>query len=143
MSYAVITDRIALSTRGDAHMVDLTDEVARRVTARGLREGQVLVFVPGSTGAVTTIEYEPGLLRDFPECFDRIAPRGRPYHHDETWHDGNGYAHVRAGLLGPSLSVPVSGGKLLLGTWQQIVFVDFDNRARRREIVVQLSGVLA
>jgi secondary thiamine-phosphate synthase enzyme len=101
----------------------------------------VLVFVPGATAALTTVEFEPGLVRDLPELFERIAPRDRPYHHDETWHDGNGHSHVRASLLGPSLTVPVQGGKLLLGTWQQIVLVDFDNRPHRRELVVQLSGV--
>jgi secondary thiamine-phosphate synthase enzyme len=103
----------------------------------------VLVFVTGATGGLTTVEYEPGLLMDLPEAFGRIAPEGKTYHHDQTWHDGNGHSHVRASLLGPSLAVPVENGKLLLGTWQQIVFIDFDTRPRRRELVVQLNGVTA
>jgi secondary thiamine-phosphate synthase enzyme len=140
MTQRIVTERLSVSTRGDCHIVDLTAQVTEKVEEHGLRDGHVLVFVPGSTGAVTTVEYEPGLLRDLPEFFERIVPRGHRYHHEETWHDGNGHAHVRASLLGPSLTVPVAGGKMLLGTWQQIVFVDFDNRPRRREIVVQLNG---
>ena len=98
------------------------------------------MFVTGSTAGVTTIEFEPGLLEDLPAAFERLAPQGLRYRHDETWHDGNGHSHVRASLLGPSLLVPFEDGRLLLGTWQQIVLVDFDNRPRRREIVVQLQG---
>jgi secondary thiamine-phosphate synthase enzyme len=135
-----ITDRLPVSTRGDDEVIDLTDGVQQIVERHRLEHGQVLVFVPGSTAGLTTVEYEPGLLRDLPAAFERLAPRGAPYHHDQTWHDGNGHAHVRASLLGPSLMVPVAEGKLLLGTWQQIVLVDFDNRPRRREIVVQLAG---
>jgi secondary thiamine-phosphate synthase enzyme len=104
------------------------------------REGQALVFVSGSTAALTTIEYEPGLLKDLPAAFERIAPKGLRYFHEDTWHDGNGHSHVRASLLGPSLTVPFRDAELLLGTWQQIVLVDFDNRPRRRELVVQLTG---
>ena len=98
------------------------------------------VFISGSTAAVTTIEYEPGLVKDLPEIFEKIAPAGKRYHHDDTWHDGNGYAHVRAALLGPSLTIPFSDGKLHLGTWQQVVLIDFDNRPRKREVVVQITG---
>ncbi len=133
------TERLEIRTRGNAEVVDLTGDVARLVSAAALREGQVLLFVVGSTAALTTIEFEPGLVRDLPELLDRLIPAGR-YHHDETWHDGNGHSHLRASLMGPSLTVPVSGGRLLLGTWQQIVLVDMDVRPRRREIVVQLSG---
>jgi secondary thiamine-phosphate synthase enzyme len=136
----LLTDRLEISTRGDGQVLDLTDGIAAKVAEHRLREGQVLVFVPGATAAVTTVEFEPGLVRDLPELFERIAPRDRPYHHDATWHDGNGHSHVRASLLGPSLTVPVQAGRLLLGTWQQIVLVDFDNRPHRRELVVQLSG---
>ena len=135
-----VTDRIAVSTRGDNDILDLTAEVQALVRRHGFREGQALVFVPGSTAGLTTVEYEPGLLQDLPEAFERLAPRGLPYHHEQAWHDGNGHSHVRASLLGPSVTVPFAEGKLLTGTWQQIVLVDFDNRPRRREIVVQLSG---
>lgn len=121
-------------------MLDLTGEVQALVRRHRFVEGQALVFVSGSTAALTTIEYEPGLIEDLPDLFERIAPRGIPYKHEDTWHDGNGHSHVRASLLGPSLAVPFAGGKLLTGTWQQIVLVDFDNRPRRREVVVQLSG---
>jgi len=139
----LLTDRVAVSTRGDAEMIDVTAAVQEVVTRHGFQEGQALVFVPGSTAALTTVEYEPGLLRDIPEAFERLAPRERHYHHEDTWHDGNGHSHVRASLLGPSLTVPFAAGELLLGTWQQIVLIDFDNRPRRRELVVQLSGEVA
>lgn len=121
-------------------MVDLTSRVQDVISESGFSEGQVTVFVPGATGGVTTIEYEPGLIRDLPEAFERIAPRGARYFHDETWHDGNGHSHVRASILGPSLTIPFSNGRMILGTWQQIIVVDFDNRPRRRDIVVQLNG---
>jgi secondary thiamine-phosphate synthase enzyme len=137
---AVVTDHISVSTRGDDEMLDLTERVQEIVRRHRFREGQALVFVPGSTAALTTIEYEPGLLDDFPAALERLVPRGMRYAHEEAWHDGNGHSHVRASLLGPSLTVPFADGALLLGTWQQIVLVDCDNRPRRREIVVQLSG---
>ena len=133
------TERIEVATRGNADVVDLTSRVAALVESSGLREGQVLLFVVGSTAALTTIEYEPGLVQDLPELLDRLVPPGS-YHHDRTWHDGNGHSHLRASLLGPSLVVPVAEGRLLLGTWQQVVLVDMDVRPRHREIVVQLSG---
>ncbi|HEY3121040.1 MAG TPA: secondary thiamine-phosphate synthase enzyme YjbQ [Vicinamibacteria bacterium] len=136
----IVTDTIRVSTRGDAEMVDLTAQVAEVVRKHEFREGQALVFVSGSTAALTTIEYEPGLLKDLPAAFERIAPKSLRYFHEDTWHDGNGHSHVRASLLGPSLTVPFRDGDLLLGTWQQIVLVDFDNRPRRRELVVQLTG---
>lgn len=137
---AVVTDRVRVKTRGDSDILDLTDDVQALVKKHGFREGQALVFVAGSTAGLTTIEYEPGLLKDLPEAFERLAPRGLEYHHEQAWHDGNGHAHVRASLLGPSVTVPFEDGKLLTGTWQQIVLVDFDNRPRQREIVVQISG---
>jgi secondary thiamine-phosphate synthase enzyme len=140
MSAGIVTDRVQLRTRGETQVLDITQEVAALVQKHGLRHGQVLVFVVGSTAGLTTVEYEPGLVEDLPEAFERLAPRQGRYHHEETWHDGNGYAHVRASLLGCSLAIPVEGGALLLGTWQQIVLVDFDNRPRRRELVVQLVG---
>ena len=137
----VLTDRLELSTRGDAEVVDITERIAEKVGAHRLREGQVLIFVSGSTAALTTVEFEPGLARDLPEFFERVAPRDHSYHHEETWHDGNGHSHMRASLLGPSLTVPVEKGELLLGTWQQIVLIDSANRPRRRKLVVQLTGV--
>lgn len=136
----IVTEIVRLSTKGDDHILDLTARVQSLVEKHSFRDGQALVFVPGSTAGITTIEYEPGLLQDLPTLFERIAPRGIRYHHQERWHDGNGHSHVRASLLGPSLNVPFSDGKLLLGTWQQIILVDFDVRPREREVVVQLSG---
>jgi len=129
-----------VDTRGEGDVQDLTGEVASCVTESGVREGTATIFVPGSTGGVTTIEYEPGVVQDLRDCFDRLAPREIPYAHEEAWHDGNGHSHVRAGVLGPSLVLPVQGGQLLLGTWQQVVLVDFDNRPRRRDWVVTVMG---
>lgn len=136
----VFTDTISLSTRGHADIQDITAQAQDVLHKYGLKEGSLTLFVPGSTGALTTVEYEPGLLKDLPEAFERLAPSNQRYHHDDTWHDGNGHSHVRASLLGPSLVVPFSAGKLLLGTWQQIVFIDFDNRSRNRSIIAQVMG---
>lgn len=136
----IVTDSIPLSTRGDCDIIDITPQVAALVEKHGLTQGQALVFVSGSTAGITTIEYEPGLLKDIPAAFDKIAPQGARYFHEETWHDGNGHSHVRAALLGCSLTVPFNDGRLLLGTWQQIVLIDFDNRPRQRAVVVQLMG---
>ena len=135
------TETIHISTRGRNDILDLTPQVSDVLASSGLQEGQVTVFVPGSTAGVTTIEFEPGLVRDLPEALERIAPMGKTYHHDATWGDGNGYAHVRAAMTGPSLVVPFHDGRLLLGTWQQIVLMDFDNRSRDRRLIVQLIGV--
>jgi secondary thiamine-phosphate synthase enzyme len=137
---AIVTDSLAVQTRGDSQMIDLTSRVQEVVERHGFREGQALVFVSGSTAGLTTVEFEPGLQKDLPEAFERIAPSDIPYAHHETWHDDNGHSHVRASLLGPSLTVPLQAGRLLLGTWQQIVLIDFDTRPRRREVVVQVSG---
>ena len=137
---AVSTQRIHLRTKGHADIVDITDSVAEALNTSGLHNGILTVFVPGSTGGVTTIEYEPGLLKDLPEAFEKLAPTGIRYHHDDTWGDGNGYAHVRAALMGASFTVPFSEGRLILGTWQQIVLIDFDNRTRNRELIVQVIG---
>lgn len=134
------THTISVVTKGANDILDITGEVQKILQDSGLNEGNVLLFVPGSTAGLTTIEYEPGLLKDYPEFFEKIIPAKSRYHHDETWDDANGYAHVRASLQGPSLSIPFSKGKLLLGTWQQIILVDFDNRSRKRNIIVQLTG---
>ena len=137
---SIVTDRVRVQTRGETHILDITQEISALVKKHGLRHGQALVFVVGSTAGLTTVEFEPGLVEDLPEAFERLAPRDAHYHHEDTWHDGNGYAHVRASLLGCSLAIPVEDGEMLLGTWQQVVLVDFDNRPRRREVVVQLWG---
>jgi secondary thiamine-phosphate synthase enzyme len=136
----LVTDSISLSTRGDADIIDITPQVSTMLGRHGFKHGQALVFVSGSTAGITTIEYEPGLLKDIPEAFEKIAPRNARYHHEDTWHDGNGHSHVRAALLGCSLTVPFRDGRLLLGTWQQIVLIDFDNRPRMRDVIVQMSG---
>ena len=140
MAIRIITDSLSLSTRGDTDILDITDKVAALLDKHAFTQGQALVFVSGSTAGLTTIEYEPGLLKDIPALFDKLAPQNARYHHEETWHDGNGHSHVRAALQGCSLTVPFKEGRLLLGTWQQIVLIDFDNRPRRREVVVQLLG---
>jgi secondary thiamine-phosphate synthase enzyme len=131
---------IQLSTRGDTDIHDITDQIARHVTQSGLKAGIVTIFCPSSTSALTTIEYESGALNDLRRLFDEIVPQNRDYAHNARWHDGNGHSHVRAALLGPSLTVPFVNGELKLGTWQQVIYVDFDNRPRRRELVLQLIG---
>jgi len=136
----VVTRRIGLKTKGDCHIIDITRQVAQEVAGSGLKDGTVTVFVTGSTGGVTTVEYESGLISDLRDLFDRLAPSNIPYQHNLRWGDGNGHAHVRASLVGPSLTVPFVDQKLTLGTWQQIVFIDFDNRPRSRELVLQLMG---
>ncbi len=136
----IVTKTVEVSTKGDTDIIDITDQVSACLRSTELQSGNLSVFVSGSTAAVTTIEYEPGLLKDLPEMLEKIAPARKHYHHDDTWHDGNGYAHIRASLIGPSLTIPFSGGKLHLGTWQQVVLIDFDNRPRKREVVVQMTG---
>jgi secondary thiamine-phosphate synthase enzyme len=136
----VVTEKINIQTKGEGDIVDITSEVERRVSQSGIESGTVTVFINGSTAGVTTIEYEPGVVSDFKAMWDRLVPRDIPYRHDQRWGDGNGYSHVRASTLGPSLVVPFSNRALLLGTWQQIVVVDFDNRPRSREIVLQIIG---
>lgn len=136
----VLTEHISVKTKGEVDIIDLTDKIEGAVENSGLSKGIVTIFVPGSTGALTTIEYEPGLLQDFPAALERIAGRDISYEHETRWHDGNGHSHVRASLLGPSLTVPFNDAKLILGTWQQIVFVELDVRSRARNLVVQIIG---
>ena len=136
----VISDSLSFSTRGFNDMKDLTGDVSKKLSASKLQDGIVNLFVPGSTCGLTTIEYESGLVKDFSELMERIIPSNKTYHHDARWGDGNGFSHVRASLLGPSLTVPFSEGRLSLGTWQQIIFVDFDNRSRSRTIMLQFMG---
>lgn len=134
------TASFSVNTKGFNDIVDVTNDVQKILNESGMMEGNALVFVSGSTAGITTIEYEPGLLKDYPQFFEKIIPSNQVYHHDETWHDGNGYAHVRASLQGASFTVPFVNGKLLLGTWQQIILIDFDNRSRKRKIITQLTG---
>jgi len=136
----VFTKRLELTTKGENDVVDITGEVQQAVDDSGLDDGVATVFVPGSTAAVTTIEYEPGLAEDFPAMLERLAPKDINYEHQKAWHDDNGRSHVKASLVGPSLSIPFEDGSLTLGTWQQIVFVELDIRPRKREVVVQALG---
>ena len=137
---AVQTARRSVATRGNGEILDVTGEVAEAVRGSGIANGIATVFVTGSTAALTTLEFEPGLVHDLNAAFERLYPREMEYRHHERWGDDNGHSHVRASMLGPSLVVPVSGGQLALGTWQQIVLVDFDTRPRAREFLVQVMG---
>ena len=136
----VISDSLSFSTEGFNDIKDLTADVSRKLAKHKLKNGLVTLFVPGATGALTTIEYESGLVKDFSELMERIIPSGRHYRHDARWGDGNGFSHLRAALLGPSLTLPFTNGSLNLGTWQQIVFIDFDNRSRSRTVILQFIG---
>lgn len=137
---AVFSQGFSLKTRGNGEVIDITGEVSDAVRTSGLSSGIVTVFVPGATAGVTTIEFEPGLVEDIDEMFERVVPQNREYHHNLRWHDGNGHAHVRASLLGPSLTIPFTDGRLTLGIWQQLILVDFDNKSRNREVVCQVMG---
>jgi secondary thiamine-phosphate synthase enzyme len=136
----VLTSHVEFRTRGNGHVLDVTGDIGRRVHDSGLQNGIVTIFTPSSTSGLTTLEYESGAVHDLEATFDRIVPPDIDYRHNLRWGDGNGHSHVRHALLGPSLTVPFVDGHLTLGTWQQIVFVDFDNRARSRSIVVQIVG---
>ena len=136
----VTTNSIKIHSKGENDMIDLTREISNFIKKSGVSNGTITVFVSGSTGSVTTIEYEPGLVKDFPEMLDRIAPRDLDYGHEQMWHDGNGHSHVKASLMGPSLTVPFIDGELCLGTWQQIVFLELDTRNRTRNLVLQIIG---
>jgi len=137
----VKTEKITVKTQGDCDIVNITEQVGGFVADSGINEGTVTVFNVGSTGAVTTTEYEPGLVNhDIEALFEKLAPAAASYEHEKTWHDDNGHSHVRASLLGPSLSVPVIDGQMTLGTWQQIILVDFDTRPRSRTIICQIVG---
>lgn len=134
------TKEITFDTSGSGDIVDLTDDLRRVVKLSAIRSGTLTVFVPGSTGGLTTVEYEPGLLQDIPELFEKLVPSDREYHHDETWHDGNGFSHLRSSLVGPDITIPFVLGELTLVRWQQVVFLEFDNKARSRTLVLQLIG---
>jgi secondary thiamine-phosphate synthase enzyme len=137
---SVITRTITVSSNGENDMIDITHQIDEATKATMLQDGIVAIFVSGSTAAVTTIEYEPGLKKDFPKMLARIAPSEIEYEHDNTWHDRNGHSHVRASLIGPSLTVPFVNKGLMLGTWQQIVLLEMDTRPRERKIVLQIIG---
>lgn len=136
----IATDFISLSTKGFSDIIDITERVNSIVNKSNVTKGQVTVFCSGSTGAITTIEYESGVINDLKKAIEKIAPSNIPYEHDKRWGDGNGFSHVRAALMKPSLSIPIVKGKMTLGTWQQLVFIDFDNRGRDRNIIVQVMG---
>lgn len=134
------THNFSLKTKGKTDILDITNFVQSIINSSGFIEGSALIFTGGSTAGITTIEYEPGLLDDYPKFFEKIIPSNIKYKHDETWHDGNGHSHIRAALQGASFTVPFANGNLLLGTWQQIILIDFDNRPRNRNIIVQIMG---
>ena len=134
----IINENFVINTHGNTDIINITKHVQNCVYKHELKEGLVCVSIQGSTSAVTTIEYEEGLIKDLREVLDRIAPSGANYHHDEIWHDGNGYAHIRAALVGGSVNIALKDGLLNLGTWQQVVLLDFDNKERSRNITVQI-----
>ncbi len=136
----VVTQEFHLSTQGFCDIHNITEAVAGALQTGGLKDGIATVFTPSATSAITTVEYESGMLSDLKDLFERIAAQAWQYKHDERWHDGNGFSHVRAALLGPSLCVPFTERRLMLGTWQQIAFLDFDNRPRSRRVIVQMVG---
>ena len=140
MTLDITTSYLSFATSGDTDIIDMTRQVSENVVISDIEEGYVHLFVPGSTAAITTIEYEQGAVSDLKEAIERLVPEDTYYRHNERWGDGNGHAHVRASLLGPSLTIPVINGRLALGTWQQVVFIDFDNRPRERRVIMQLAG---
>ena len=137
---AVVTKSIEFKTSGNAESIEITSRLRESLVETCLQNGIVTVFVPGATGALTTVEYEPGLIQDMEELWEKLIPSSKQYHHDRTWGDGNGHSHLRATLLGPSLSVPFCSGAFTLGTWQQVIFIDFDIRSRTRRLVLQFIG---
>ncbi|TLX90197.1 MAG: YjbQ family protein [Thaumarchaeota archaeon] len=136
----VVSKKIHISSDGEGDIIDITQQISNAIKESKIANGLVTVFVSGSTAAITTIEYEPGLKSDFPEMLSRVVPRDIEYKHDDTWHDGNGHSHVRASLIGPSLVVPISNSNLTLGTWQQIVLLEMDTKSRNRNVILQIMG---
>lgn len=136
----VITRTIFIRSKGEGDMIDITPEISKILTESKLKDGIITIFVSGSTAAVTTIEYEPGLRQDFPHMLSRIVPKNIEYQHENMWHDGNGHSHVRASLIGPSLTIPFKDSTLMLGTWQQIVFLEMDINKRERNVILQMMG---
>jgi secondary thiamine-phosphate synthase enzyme len=136
----IVSSELEFKTTGQTDIIDISRQVQEGVLQSGIQDGNMVLFIPGSTAALTTIEFESGVVNDLRNAIERLAPKDIPYEHDRRWGDGNGYSHVRAAILGPSLIIPIRGGKVLLGTWQQIVLLDFDNRPRRRRVTVQIMG---
>ncbi len=136
----VVTKELKIKSKKENDMIDITTQTLELVKKSGIRNGNVTIFVSGSTAALTTIEFEPGLKRDFPDMLERIAPSDIDYGHEQMWHDGNGHSHVKASLIGPSLTIPFTNSKLLLGRWQQIVLIELDTRARDRNLILQILG---
>jgi secondary thiamine-phosphate synthase enzyme len=136
----VLTKIIQIKSKGEMDIINITNQAMAAIGESNIKNGIITVFVSGSTAAVTTIEYEPGLIYDFPEMLSRVAPKDIQYKHDNTWHDGNGHSHVRASLLGPSLTIPIVEGNMSLGTWQQLILLELDTRARSRNVILQLIG---
>jgi len=136
----IVNEKITLKTQGNPDLINITDTLRTLLSKERFSKGSLSVFVIGSTAAITTFEYESGLIKDMEELYERLVPRGKRYHHDDTWGDANGFSHMRAALQGPSLTIPFDNGKLMLGTWQQVVLAEFDNRPRQREIVIQIIG---
>jgi len=136
----VYYDEINVKTKGEVDIIDITNDIQDKISKSNITKGIACVFVPGSTGTLTTIEYEPGLMKDFPVALEKIAPKKQYYRHHETWHDDNGHSHVRASLMGPSITLPIKDGKLIHGTWQQIVFVELDTKNRNRDLVIEIIG---
>lgn len=136
----IINEKIMFHTKGNPDLINITDKVRHVISQTQLQQGNVVLFVIGSTAAITTFEYEPGMINDMQELYEKIIPKSKHYAHDQTWGDANGFSHLRAALQGPSLTIPFNNGKLLLGTWQQIVLAEFDNRPRDRQIALQIIG---
>lgn len=137
---SVVSKEIKINSKGENDLIDITSDIEKILQDSKIKSGIVTVFVSGSTGALTTIEFEPGLKKDFPDMLERLAPKNIEYGHEKMWHDGNGHSHVKASLVGPSITIPFKNSELLLGTWQQIVFVEFDTRGRNRTLIVQIIG---
>ena len=137
---SVYYDEINIKTRGEVDIIDITEDIQKIVNNSKIKNGIACIFIPGSTGAITTIEYEPGLKKDLPKILQKLVPKNEHYDHHETWHDDNGHSHIRASLIGPSITIPIKEERILHGTWQQIVFIEFDTSSRNRNIIVEIIG---
>ncbi len=137
----IVNRKITYETKGSGDLINITVELHRIIEESTLMDGSLTVFVSGSTAGITTFEYEPGMIKDIGEFYEKLAPAGVHYHHDDTWGDANGFSHIRAAFTGPSLSIPFEEGRLLLGTWQQVILAEFDNRPRTRSLTIQLMGI--
>lgn len=136
----IINNKLIIDTQGNPDLIDITEKIKDALETSGLKNGNLTVFVVGSTAGITTLEYEPGLIKDTQELFEKLIPKNKHYAHDQTWGDANGFSHLRAALQGPSLNIPFDNGKLVLGIWQQVVLTEFDNRPRQRQVILQIIG---